>query len=298
MLKAWIDDNREALRRREHIRGRMRQWEEQDRDQTLLLPPGLPLEEGRKLLADHGDVLTEEVQPYITASIAADEERQRREEAEAEAERQRELAAAQRLVAEQRKRTRLAIGFSLVALLLAVLAVWQWRAARQQAQIAAEQRNQAEHNRDLAQRRSVEANLKRKEAERQARLTTAQRLAAQAQALGEQYPQRRILLAVEAMKATSGDGDHIPAAEEALREALAATSGYGLPGHEGSITSVAISADSHWLVTGSTDQTARLWDLTASDPATSSTVLRGHEDSITSVAISADSRWLVTGESR
>ena len=75
VLKAWINDNREALRRREHIRARMRQWEEQDRDETLLLPPGLPLEEGRKLLADHGDVLIEEVQPYITASIAADEAR-------------------------------------------------------------------------------------------------------------------------------------------------------------------------------------------------------------------------------
>jgi hypothetical protein len=259
----------------------MRQWEEQDRDQTLLLPPGLPLEEGRKLLADHGDVLTEEVQPYITASIAADEERVRQEEAEAEAERQRELAAAQRVVSEQRKRTRLALGFSLVTLLLAIAAGWQWRTAREQAQIAAQQ--------------SVEADMKRKEAERQARLTTAQRLAAQAQALGEQYPQRRILLAVEAMKATLRDGNHIPAAEEALSEALAATSGYGLTGHEDAISSVAISADSHWLVTGSHDQTARLWDLTASDPATSARVLRGHKDVISSVAISADSHWLVTG---
>src|SRR4029453_4433777 len=76
LLKDWIKANREALRRREHIRARLRQWEEQGRNPTLLLPPGLPLEEGRKLLTDHGDVLIEEVQPYITASIAADEERQ------------------------------------------------------------------------------------------------------------------------------------------------------------------------------------------------------------------------------
>jgi hypothetical protein len=55
------------------------------------------LEEGRKLLADHGDVLIEEVQPYIAASLAADEERRRQAEAAADAERQRELAAAQRL---------------------------------------------------------------------------------------------------------------------------------------------------------------------------------------------------------
>jgi WD40 repeat protein len=68
-----------------------------------------------------------------------------------------------------------------------------------------------------------------------------------------------------------------------------------LRGHEGAIPSVAISADSHWLVTGSEDKTARLWDLTASDPATSARVLRGHEGAIPSIAISADSHWLVTG---
>ena len=159
LLKEWIAANREALRRREHIRARMRQWEEQGRDKTLLLPAGLPLEEGRKLLVEHGDVLVEDVQPYVAASIAADEERLRREEAEAQAERRRELAAAQRLASEQRKRARLAIALSLVALLLAIAAGWQWSSAREQAQIAAEQariaaeqRNQAERNFGLAQR--------------------------------------------------------------------------------------------------------------------------------------------------
>jgi hypothetical protein len=53
LLREWIGANRDALRRHEHIRARMRQWEEQGRDNTLLLSPGLPLEEGRKLLADH-----------------------------------------------------------------------------------------------------------------------------------------------------------------------------------------------------------------------------------------------------
>jgi WD40 repeat protein len=47
------------------------------------------------------------------------------------------------------------------------------------------------------------------------------------------------------------------------------------------------------LVTGSRDDTARVWDL--SDLATTSIVLHGHERDITSIAISPDSRWLVTG---
>jgi hypothetical protein len=56
-LKEWIKANREALRRREHIRARMRQWKEQKHHPSLLLPPGLPLEEGRQLRRNHGDVL-------------------------------------------------------------------------------------------------------------------------------------------------------------------------------------------------------------------------------------------------
>jgi TIR domain len=40
-------------------------------------PAGSGAGGGRKLLADHGDVLIDEVQPYIAASLAADEERQR-----------------------------------------------------------------------------------------------------------------------------------------------------------------------------------------------------------------------------
>jgi WD40 repeat protein len=58
---------------------------------------------------------------------------------------------------------------------------------------------------------------------------------------------------------------------------------------------VAISPDGRWLVTGSEDDTARLWDLAAKDPAAASIVLRGHEDTIWCVAISPDGWWLVTG---
>jgi WD40 repeat protein len=49
---------------------------------------------------------------------------------------------------------------------------------------------------------------------------------------------------------------------------------------------VAISPDNHWLVTGSYDTTARLWDLSAKDPAANPVVLRGHEKTVRAVAIS------------
>ena len=46
----------------------------------------------------------------------------------------------------------------------------------------------------------------------------------------------------------------------------------------GTVNAVAISPDNRWLVTGSDDKTARLWDLSAKDPAANPVVLRGHEE--------------------
>src|SRR5207302_668576 len=76
-----------------------------------------------------------------------------------------------------------------------------------------------------------------------------------------------------------------------------------LRGHESQVAAVAISSDGHWLLTGggkdlltgNEDNTARLWDLSAKDPAASSLVLRGHDGEVSAVAISTDNRWLVTG---
>jgi WD40 repeat protein len=58
---------------------------------------------------------------------------------------------------------------------------------------------------------------------------------------------------------------------------------------------VAISPDSHWLVTGSWDSTSRLWNLSAKNPAAAPIVLGGHEEGISTLAISPDNHWLVTG---
>ena len=58
---------------------------------------------------------------------------------------------------------------------------------------------------------------------------------------------------------------------------------------------MAISPDNRWVVTGSEDNAARLWDLSAEDPAANPIVLRGHGGAVRAVAISPDSRWLVTG---
>lgn len=68
-----------------------------------------------------------------------------------------------------------------------------------------------------------------------------------------------------------------------------------LRGHDGPVLTVAITPDCRWVVTGSEDETVRLFDLTAHCPAASQVVLRGHAGPVTSIAISPDGRWMVTG---
>ena len=81
------------------------------------------------------------------------------------------------------------------------------------------------------------------------------------------YPQRSILLAVEAVKSEQPlHGVRVVADEQSLREALGVIGGRLVARADRPITRVAISPDNRWVVTGSYDNTARLWDL-AKDPA-------------------------------
>jgi hypothetical protein len=94
------------------------------------------------------------------------------------------------------------------------------------------------------------------------RVALARQLAAQSQATLGSFPQRSLLLALEALATTKRAGEaRVSIAEEVLRQALAEAGGRSLSGHEGFIPAVAISPDNHWLVTGSEDKTARLWNL-------------------------------------
>ena len=177
----------------------------------------------------------------------------------------------------RRRITLAAVGAAAVFLILALLA-WGQRNVAREAQATAE----------------AEAHVSRVRA-----------LAAQAQSVLERHPQRSLLLATEAFSATLHEGSpYVPAAEQALREALANTGGHPLSGHKGEVRTLAISPDSHWLATGSLATvrsgkvwrgTVRLWDLTSSDPTRAPTVLRTHSGSITALSFSPDGHWLAAG---
>jgi len=132
-LGEWIGTNREALRIRGNVRDFLLQWQERkDKDQveddSLLLPQGRYLEEAKYLLGRHGDVLIDDVRPYIERSIEAE----RRELARDQEEAREKLEAAERAAAAERRTVRLTrVGLGIVGTLaacllgLAAYASWQ-----------------------------------------------------------------------------------------------------------------------------------------------------------------------------
>lgn len=58
-----------------------------------------------------------------------------------------------------------------------------------------------------------------------------------------------------------------------------------LGGHGGPITAMAVSRDSRWLVTGSADKTARVWNLTGTAIGATSVPLSGHDGAVVGTII-------------
>jgi len=77
-LVRWIDTNRHQLRLRASIEQSQQRWQQSNSNPSLLLSPGVPLEEGRQLFRAAGEFLTPSIATYIHASIEQDEAFQRR----------------------------------------------------------------------------------------------------------------------------------------------------------------------------------------------------------------------------
>ena len=116
-----------------------------------------------------------------------------------------------------------------------------------------------------------------RQAEEQKRLALAGLLAAKSDQNRERHPPLALLLGVEAVRASP-----VPTALEALHDAVQATAGEPLAGHEGGVYSVAWDPHGGRLASAGSDRTVRVWDL--SRPNAEPQVLRGHEGWVTSVA--------------
>ena len=262
-LRKWIDADRAGLRTRTRLSESARDWKNSGLDSTYLYS-GARLALAEEWTASHPGELSIDEAEFLRCSSEA---QKRREATELEAARKltealRERAEAQKQRAElsekrekeqkeaTRKLWRLAIaaaGAAGAAGILLVMFIGMWRTAEEQAQIADAQRSAAEE---------------------QARIAESRRLATESSSALAKYPQRSLLLAVEALRVVQPPhGLRVAAAEQSLREALASVGGRPLVVSQSLTSAVGISPDNHWLVTGSVDGSARLWDLTAKDPA-------------------------------
>jgi WD40 repeat protein len=65
-----------------------------------------------------------------------------------------------------------------------------------------------------------------------------------------------------------------------------------LEGHEATVTALAITSDTKYLVSGSSDKTLRVWNL---ETRSQETVLQGHMGAVYSLVITSDNQYIVSG---
>jgi energy-coupling factor transporter ATP-binding protein EcfA2 len=128
-LRGWIDANREKLRARAAVLQSKSDWEQSGKRDDMLLAAGLQLERARTLLADPGDITTDDIKEFVSLSSA------------------REEAAQTQAADAQRRRVRNRNVALAAVSVLAVLAVLLERKSETSLKLAEEHRMQAEEQR-------------------------------------------------------------------------------------------------------------------------------------------------------
>lgn len=297
-LRGWLEENREGLRLHRQLTEAVNDWSKMDHDPDLLYR-GARLAQAREWASGHEDEMNATEYEFLAASVkdserqAAEREAQQRRELEAA----RQLADTERVRAEEqansanrlRTRNRVVSSVGIIAVILAILAGifgYQSKQNATQAQtnlgIADQQRASAISAQATAQAVTIKAVADYTRAE-------AQRLAAEANALmlNNGDPSLIALLAIRSLTM-----QYTPSGDATL---VKLTTPDALPqefrGHKDRVWGVAFSPDGKYLATGSSDRTARLWDL-----ATGQTirVFSGHPGPVEQVAFSPDGKFLLT----
>ena len=266
-LRSWIEANREILRTRERIRGQMKHWEQEEEPDDLLLQRGRALEEGRQLLASHGDVLIDDIRPYVNRSIEhVEAEQRKRDEAQRnELKRERELREAQEVVT---KRTKLGLITASLLFLIAGGAAWYgWY----QQEIAASAAVAALEERSLALAALARTEIKA------------------GNAISGMLLALRGMPIVDVVEPTHAPTKIRKALVDAMQMWRPALTLRGDDPSEG-ILAAGFSPDGTRIVSGSGDGTVQVWDAASGQELK---VLHGGAGSITAIAFSRDGTRVV-----
>lgn len=246
-LREWLNQGRDGLRLHRHLTEAAQEWELLEYDAGALYR-GARLAQAREWAALNPTTLNDQERAFLEAS----EEQEQRETREREEQQKRELEAAQKLAEEQkgraeeqsrtnkelRQRALLLAGAFVLAILLAVIALLLGEQARVSA---------------------VAAATSAQTAERTSRIATARELAANALGNLSVDPQRSLLLALQAVKATEADGTVLPEAQDALHRAIVSSHVETVLPHLSRVFSAMYSPDGTRIATRSEGRLI-LWD--------------------------------------
>src|SRR5215217_564088 len=270
-LHGWLEENREGLRLHRQLTDAAQDWSKMNHDPDLLYR-GARLVQTREWTLTHKEEMNALEEEFLSASIQASE----RQVAEREAQRIRELHAAQTLADTERRRAeeqthsanrlrtrnRVVTALGAIAVMLAILAG-----------VFSIQSNQ---NADLA-----EANLTRSE---------AQRLAAEANSLMLSHGDTNLIALLAIRSLTM---QYTPSGDTVLESLTTlGTPPRDFKGHTSDVWGVAFSPDGKYLATGSSDKTARLWDVASGETIH---IFEGHAGEVGEVEFSPDGKYLLAG---
>jgi WD40 repeat protein len=259
LLKKWLDEDREFLTWRDHLREEIERWKGSGKSKDALLS-GLPLNQAETWMKNRARELNVEEKDFITRGI------QRRE-----------------------RGRRLTITSVAAAMLVitAILIGWVISSTRSadklEVQVVAAQTAQG-----AAEAAQSMAEVALSESEKQRQIALSNQLAAQAQLeLAGGRPERGVLLALEALETLP----YTSQAELALGTAVMESRGrLILSGHTGRVYSAAWSPDEKFIVSAGADGTARIWEVASGKEITA----LEHPDEVNDVAWSLDGSSILT----